>query len=78
MDTYWRGQLTSATYFGLLLLHWTVGDFAAEKKVVVPYNGSYVADTLLAAVLGNSSTNNNWKLAARMVDNKVVSRGSSC
>ncbi|KFM25471.1 putative serine/threonine-protein kinase kinX [Auxenochlorella protothecoides] len=72
VDTYWRGQLTSATYFGLLLLHWTVGDFAAEKKVVVPYNGSYVADTLLAAVLGNSSTNNNWKLAARMVDNKVA------
>lgn len=76
VDTYWRGQLTSATYFGLLLLHWTVGEFAPDMNSTTSNGDTHVANTLLAAVLGNTSADNGWKLAAQISNSSVVSEVS--
>ncbi|KAL6766593.1 hypothetical protein ACKKBG_A36650 [Auxenochlorella protothecoides x Auxenochlorella symbiontica] len=73
VDTYWRGQLTSATYFGLLLLHWTVGEFAPDMNSTTSNGDTHVANTLLAAVLGNTSADNGWKLAAQISNSSVAS-----
>ncbi|KAL6767797.1 hypothetical protein ACKKBF_B36655 [Auxenochlorella protothecoides x Auxenochlorella symbiontica] len=73
VDTYWRGQLTTATYFGLLLLHWSVGAFEPGLNDVLSSNDSYVAEALLTTVLGDASPTKNWKLEARMEDGQVAS-----
>ncbi|KAL6766597.1 hypothetical protein ACKKBG_A36655 [Auxenochlorella protothecoides x Auxenochlorella symbiontica] len=73
LDSYWRGELTTPTHFGLLLLHWTLSKFSSRMIFPSLDGDSYVADTMLEAVLGNTTGNNEWKLAAKMTNSRVAS-----
>ncbi len=64
--------MTTPTHFGLLLLHWTLGEFSSRMTFPTLGGDSYVADTMLEVVLGNSTDNNEWKLAAKMTNSRVV------